>query len=214
MAATGANTPRRISGCPSCAPSTVLLLRGAALRGTGLEAAGRIQAGTGVRLVCDTFAPVTELGVGRVPVERLPYLVEQADFVGIHRHDHVANQRQLQPAAECRTIQRGQHRHRKITQLPHHLMKQRQHLRNSPGRVIGHLHARRKKLFALSAQTQHPHRCILRRAAQHTRKLTQQCHVEHIDRRPLKRQRQQAVLQGIFNKCEISHDGCKLHHKL
>ena len=57
---------------------TVLLLRGAALRGTGLEAAGRIQAGTGVRLVCDTFAPVTELGAGRVPVERLPYLVEQA----------------------------------------------------------------------------------------------------------------------------------------
>lgn len=57
---------------------TVLLLRGAALLGTGLEAAGRVQAATGVRLCCDTFAPTTELGAGRVPVERLPYLVEQA----------------------------------------------------------------------------------------------------------------------------------------
>jgi acetolactate synthase-1/2/3 large subunit len=57
---------------------TVLLLRGAALRGAGLEAAGRVQAATGARLCCDTFAPTTELGAGRVPVERLPYLVEQA----------------------------------------------------------------------------------------------------------------------------------------
>ena len=57
---------------------TVLLLRGAALRDAGLEAAGRLQARTGARLLCDTFASVTELGAGRVPVERLPYLVEQA----------------------------------------------------------------------------------------------------------------------------------------
>ena len=56
---------------------TVLLLRGKAMIGAGLEAAGRIQAKTGVRLLCDTFAPHAELGAGRVPVERIPYFAEQ-----------------------------------------------------------------------------------------------------------------------------------------
>jgi acetolactate synthase-1/2/3 large subunit len=61
---------------------TALLLRGAALRGAGLEAAGRIQARTGARLLCDTFAPHAELGAGRVPVERIPYFAEQiVDFL-------------------------------------------------------------------------------------------------------------------------------------
>jgi acetolactate synthase-1/2/3 large subunit len=50
-----------------------LLLRGEALRGPGLQAAGRIAAATGARLICDTFAPRIERGAGRVPVERLPY---------------------------------------------------------------------------------------------------------------------------------------------
>jgi len=56
---------------------TALLLRGAALHGPGLEAAGRVQAKTGARLLCDTFAPHAEPGAGRVPVERIPYLAEQ-----------------------------------------------------------------------------------------------------------------------------------------
>jgi len=56
---------------------TVLLLRGKAMVGAGLEAAGRIQAKTGARLLCDTFAPHAELGAGRVPVERIPYFAEQ-----------------------------------------------------------------------------------------------------------------------------------------
>lgn len=56
---------------------SALLLRGAALRGTALEAAGRIRAKTGARLLCDTFAPHAELGAGRVPVERIPYFAEQ-----------------------------------------------------------------------------------------------------------------------------------------
>jgi len=61
---------------------TALLLRGAALRGAGLEAAGRLQALTGARLLCDTFAPYAELGAGRVPVERIPYFAEQiVDFL-------------------------------------------------------------------------------------------------------------------------------------
>ena len=61
---------------------TALLLRGAALCGAGLEAAGRVQAKTGARLLCDTFAPHAELGAGRVPVERIPYFAEQiVDFL-------------------------------------------------------------------------------------------------------------------------------------
>jgi acetolactate synthase I/II/III large subunit len=54
-----------------------ILLRGGALRGAGLEAAGRIATKTGARLLSDTFAPHAELGAGRVPVERLPYFAEQ-----------------------------------------------------------------------------------------------------------------------------------------
>jgi acetolactate synthase-1/2/3 large subunit len=61
---------------------TALVLRGSALLGEGLEAAGRVQAKTGARLLCDTFAPQTELGAGRVPVERIPYFAEQiVDFL-------------------------------------------------------------------------------------------------------------------------------------
>jgi acetolactate synthase-1/2/3 large subunit len=57
--------------------NSALLLRGRAQLGAGLEAAGRVQARTGVRLFCDTFAPHAELGAGRVPVERIPYFAEQ-----------------------------------------------------------------------------------------------------------------------------------------
>jgi acetolactate synthase-1/2/3 large subunit len=56
---------------------SALLLRGPALHGAGLEAAGRIHAKVGGRLLCDTFAPRSELGAGRVPVERIPYFAEQ-----------------------------------------------------------------------------------------------------------------------------------------
>jgi acetolactate synthase-1/2/3 large subunit len=49
------------------------LLRGESLRGRGLQAAGRIAAAAGARLICDTFAPRIERGAGRVIVERLPY---------------------------------------------------------------------------------------------------------------------------------------------
>ncbi len=56
---------------------SALLLRGTALIGDGLEAAGRIQEKTGVRLLCDTFAPHAESGAGRVVVERIPYFAEQ-----------------------------------------------------------------------------------------------------------------------------------------
>lgn len=69
------------------AKKTVLLLRGAALYGEGLEAAGRVQAACGARLMCDTFAPHIELGAGRVPVERVPYFAEQivSTFAGVEQ---------------------------------------------------------------------------------------------------------------------------------
>jgi acetolactate synthase-1/2/3 large subunit len=61
---------------------TAILLRGAALLRPGLEAAGRISAASGARLLCDTFAPRLERGAGLVAVERLPYFAEQiVDFM-------------------------------------------------------------------------------------------------------------------------------------
>ena len=56
---------------------TAILIRGAALRERGLEAAGRIAAHTGARILCDTFAPRVQRGAGRIRVERIPYFAEQ-----------------------------------------------------------------------------------------------------------------------------------------
>jgi acetolactate synthase-1/2/3 large subunit len=56
---------------------SALLIRGEALRKRGLNAAGRIAAKTGARLMCDTFAPRLERGAGIVAVERIPYFAEQ-----------------------------------------------------------------------------------------------------------------------------------------
>ena len=43
----------------------------------GLHAAGRVAAGTGARIACDTFAPRCQRGAGRAEVERIPYFAEQ-----------------------------------------------------------------------------------------------------------------------------------------
>ncbi len=56
---------------------TAILMRGAALVGEGLRAAGCVASATGARLLCDTFAPRIERGAGRTIVERLPYFAEQ-----------------------------------------------------------------------------------------------------------------------------------------
>jgi acetolactate synthase I/II/III large subunit len=56
---------------------TMILIRGAALRERGLHAAGRVAAGTGARIACDTFAPRCQRGAGRAEVERIPYFAEQ-----------------------------------------------------------------------------------------------------------------------------------------
>jgi len=56
----------------------VLLITGPALREKGLELAGRIAAKTGARILAQTFNRRMERGAGRVPIERIPYPVEQA----------------------------------------------------------------------------------------------------------------------------------------
>jgi acetolactate synthase I/II/III large subunit len=61
---------------------TAILMRGTALKAAGLEAAGRIRAQSGARLMCDTFAPRLARGAGVVAVERIPYFAEQiVDFL-------------------------------------------------------------------------------------------------------------------------------------
>jgi acetolactate synthase I/II/III large subunit len=56
----------------------VILLGGAAVRRPGLEAASRIAAATGARLLCETFPARKERGAGIPAVQRLAYLAESA----------------------------------------------------------------------------------------------------------------------------------------
>jgi acetolactate synthase-1/2/3 large subunit len=56
----------------------VILLGGAALRRPGLEAASRIAAASGARLLCETFPARLERGAGLPGLERLAYLAEFA----------------------------------------------------------------------------------------------------------------------------------------
>jgi acetolactate synthase-1/2/3 large subunit len=57
---------------------TLILLGGPALRSEGLELAGRIAAKTGAKVMAETFNARMERGAGRVPVDRIPYPVDQA----------------------------------------------------------------------------------------------------------------------------------------
>jgi acetolactate synthase-1/2/3 large subunit len=58
---------------------TVAVMVGSAgLREPGLEALGRIAAGTSARVLCDTFPARLERGAGLPAVERLPYFPEDA----------------------------------------------------------------------------------------------------------------------------------------
>ncbi len=68
---------RMIRTAQARAERVAILMRGPSLTGDGLRAAGCIAAATGARLLCDTFAPRIERGVGRTIVERLPYFAEQ-----------------------------------------------------------------------------------------------------------------------------------------
>jgi acetolactate synthase-1/2/3 large subunit len=57
---------------------TLILLAGRALRQNGLALAGCIAAKTGARVMGQTFNARMERGAGRVPIERIPYPVDQA----------------------------------------------------------------------------------------------------------------------------------------
>ncbi|MFT3803843.1 MAG: acetolactate synthase large subunit [Burkholderiaceae bacterium] len=65
------------AGALKAGGTTMILIRGAALKERGLHAAGRIAAATGARIACDTFAPRCQRGAGRVEIERIPYFAEQ-----------------------------------------------------------------------------------------------------------------------------------------
>lgn len=56
---------------------TAILLGGHALREEALEVAGRIAAGTGADLWQDYIVARLQRGAGRVPLKRIPYVVEQ-----------------------------------------------------------------------------------------------------------------------------------------
>ncbi|MDF1585790.1 acetolactate synthase large subunit [Marinimicrococcus flavescens] len=57
---------------------TVLMLSGTALRAGALETASRISRATGVRLMAQGSNGRIERGAGRVAIERVPYVVDQA----------------------------------------------------------------------------------------------------------------------------------------
>jgi acetolactate synthase I/II/III large subunit len=57
---------------------TALLMTGRALYGDGLKAAGRIAAATGAKLLAPYPLTRLERGAGKVPVQRLPYVPDQA----------------------------------------------------------------------------------------------------------------------------------------
>ena len=64
-----------------------LFAGGPALRESALEQLGRIAAATGAKILCETFPARLERGVGRVPVERLPYFGEMAqDALSVFKH--------------------------------------------------------------------------------------------------------------------------------
>jgi acetolactate synthase-1/2/3 large subunit len=65
-------------GRGDAAPDCVILLGGAALRRPGLEAASRLAAATGARLLGETFPARLERGAGLPGLERLAYLAEFA----------------------------------------------------------------------------------------------------------------------------------------
>ncbi|MEM9494898.1 MAG: acetolactate synthase large subunit [Pseudomonadota bacterium] len=62
--------------------AAALYLGARALREDALFQAGRIAAACGARIICETFPARLQRGVGRVPVERLPYFAEMAsDYI-------------------------------------------------------------------------------------------------------------------------------------
>ena len=66
----------RVAKALRAGKKTALLMRGAATHRAGAEAAGRIAAKTGARLLHDYFAPRITRGAGIPRIERIPYFAE------------------------------------------------------------------------------------------------------------------------------------------
>jgi acetolactate synthase-1/2/3 large subunit len=76
-----------IAGVLRSGEPALIILAGTATRGPALELAGKVKAATGVRLATQFFTARIERGAGRVPLERIPYAVPQAqEFLGRFKH--------------------------------------------------------------------------------------------------------------------------------
>jgi acetolactate synthase-1/2/3 large subunit len=78
--------------------STVLVLGGNALQASALEAAHRIACATGARLIAQGSNPRIARGRGRVPIERVPYPVDQA-VAALAKDRHVVLVGAVKPVA-------------------------------------------------------------------------------------------------------------------
>ena len=77
-AAIGADAVAAAARVLRCGERTVLLLAGLALRAPALELAGRIANATGARVLAQGANARIERGAGRVAVNRIPFVVDQA----------------------------------------------------------------------------------------------------------------------------------------
>ena len=76
--AADAATVAQVAALLTSGAKTALLLGGRALREPALQAAAKLAAATGVKLLAEVFPTRLERGAGRPPVERLAYLAELA----------------------------------------------------------------------------------------------------------------------------------------
>src|SRR6187401_501067 len=74
----GAETIERCAAALRTGEPAMLMLTGLAVRERGLALAGRIASATGARLIAQGSNARIQRGAGRVPIERLPYPVDQA----------------------------------------------------------------------------------------------------------------------------------------
>ncbi|HEY4079311.1 MAG TPA: acetolactate synthase large subunit [Burkholderiaceae bacterium] len=77
---------------------TLIILANKATRGTALERAGRVAAATGARLGSQFFTARIERGAGRVPIERIPYAVPQAQAF-LKAFKHIVTVETVEPVA-------------------------------------------------------------------------------------------------------------------
>jgi len=77
---------------------TLIILANKATSGRALELAGRASAATGARLGSQFFTARIERGVGRVPIERIPYAVAQAQAF-LEKFQHIVTVETREPIA-------------------------------------------------------------------------------------------------------------------